>query len=373
MRFSSRWNSDSSGSSEPDLRSATVRMRSVVVLPGLLALHAVGSAGEEHERRARGHDLAARLDPLRVLDLRLLGEVDLLAGDLLAQDGAVDHRHDVPAELAHELEARAVGIGELHEQAHGVVGGERLADGILGGGGVGHALGLAEAVGIDRAQELEGAGAARVRGRQDEAQPAGVGGQLAEVGDVLVARDGEHAFAHVVLAHDGECGLRLQLPALQREHVELAVAELARIGEHALHVLARAGRGRAAIVELRELELGGESRAEARVVGAVLAAGVDLAGAGRERQAGQRRGGSQRQSGGLGDGFRERRHVRVLLHRARRIWAAQDGVALMQDGGANRREKLPNCHAQTPDGSQGAPYLRFRAAATASSPPVASF
>ena len=72
---------------------------------------------------------------------------------------------------------------------------------------------------------------------------AGVGGQLAEVGDVLVARDGEHAFAHVVLAHEGERGFRLELPALEREHVELAVAELARIGEHALDVLARAGRG----------------------------------------------------------------------------------------------------------------------------------
>src|SRR4026207_883331 len=82
-----------------------------MILPGLFALHAVGSAGEKHERRARGHDLAARLDPLRVLDLRLLGEVDLLAGDLLAQDGAVDHRHDTPAELAHEPEARAVGVG----------------------------------------------------------------------------------------------------------------------------------------------------------------------------------------------------------------------------------------------------------------------
>src|SRR5581483_1619925 len=70
------------------------------------------------------------------------------------------------------------------------------------------------------------------------------------------------------------------------EHVELAVAQLARVGEHALHVLACAGRWRAAVRELGELQLLGERRAEARLVGAAAAAGIDLAGAGRCRERG---------------------------------------------------------------------------------------
>ena len=72
------------------------------------------------------------------------------------------------------------------------------------------------------------------------------------------------------------------LPALQREHVELAVAELTRVGHYALHVLARAGGGRAAIVELRQFQLLGEHGTEAGVVGPAGAPGVDLVGAGRQ-------------------------------------------------------------------------------------------
>ncbi len=69
-----------------------------------------------------------------------------------------------------------------------------------------------------------------VAGGRMKRRLAGVRGQLAPVGNLLVARDGEHAFPHVVLAHDGEGVLGLHLPAFEREHVELAVAELARVG-----------------------------------------------------------------------------------------------------------------------------------------------
>src|SRR5439155_18691651 len=167
--------------------------------------------------------------------------------------------------------------------------------------------------------------------------PPGVGGELTEVGDVLVARNREHAFAHVVLAHEGEGRLGLQLPALEREHVELAVAQLARVGEHALHVLAGAGRGRAAVVELGKLQLGGERGAEAGVVGPGRAAAVDLVGVGRWRQAAKGSGKGESQGDGLGG-----RHEWVLLRRMRRIWAAQYGVALTQNGGANGRERITN-------------------------------
>src|SRR5581483_2281646 len=160
------------------------------------------------------------------------------------------------------------------------------------------------AVGVDRAQELERPGAARARRRQDEAKPTRVAGNVAPIGDVLVAGDGEDAFAHVVLAHDSERALRLELPALKREHIELAVAQLAGIGENTLHVLARAGGGRAAIVELRELELARESRAEARLVGAGRAAGVDLARGRRGRDRGE-----SSEEEGCGEGAEDGRHA----------------------------------------------------------------
>src|SRR5262245_41503904 len=118
-------------------------------------------ACEQDEGRAGGDDLARRPDPARVLDLDLLGEVDLLSFHLLAQDAPVDDRHDVSTKLAHEFEAPPVRIWEVDEYADGIIGRERLAYGRFGRLGMAEVACRTDALLIDGAQELESAGTAR--------------------------------------------------------------------------------------------------------------------------------------------------------------------------------------------------------------------
>ena len=146
MRLTRRWNSDSSGSSEPDFKCSDGANEVLVVLAHLVALDAVGRSCEDHERRAGSHDLLARLGPLRFLDLRLLREVDFLARNFLAQNGAVDHRHDMASELADKSELFGIRVRKLHKQACRIVGGKRLLYCVIGGGCITDALDLAEAV-----------------------------------------------------------------------------------------------------------------------------------------------------------------------------------------------------------------------------------
>src|SRR5262249_58386994 len=92
-----------------------------------------------------------------------------------------------------------------------------------------------------------------------------------------VAGHGEETLADVIEAHDQELSFRLELPGLGHKGIEWPIGELAGIGEHALNVLAWAARGHTAVVELRDFELRGKHRAEARIVGAARHAAVDLA------------------------------------------------------------------------------------------------
>src|SRR4029077_11055225 len=137
--------------------------------------------------------------------------------------------------------------------------------------------------------------AARAGGRQNEAQALGVGGHVAPVLELSIARHRVEAHTHVVLAYDTERLCRAKLLAGGYEGVELSVAELARIGENALEILARAGGGRAAKVELSKLELLREDGTEVQMIGPVSPAGVDLSGAGTGGEGGK---GNERERAG---------------------------------------------------------------------------
>ena len=61
--------------------------------------------------------LSADSDPRGAFDLDLLGEVDLSVADLLAQDTAIDHRHDMTAELV--TSAKFAGSGRERRMTAG--------------------------------------------------------------------------------------------------------------------------------------------------------------------------------------------------------------------------------------------------------------
>jgi hypothetical protein len=75
-------------------------------------------------------------------------------------------------------------------------------------------------------------------------------------------------------------GGRINPPADLEQGIERRIPEPARVGEHTFDVLARSRESGAAVVELRELELGRSDGAEARVGDARRNAAVDLAACG---------------------------------------------------------------------------------------------
>ena len=102
-----------------------------MILSGLGIGDLLGGAREEHHRRAGGYGFARAREPFGVGDLRFLGEVDLFAANVVAQDFSIDDGHEMSAELAHQREAGIVRVRKLHEKRDGVFTRESGADGIL--------------------------------------------------------------------------------------------------------------------------------------------------------------------------------------------------------------------------------------------------
>src|SRR5262245_15957254 len=254
------------------------------------------TSGEDQHGRAGRYDLAATFDPARVLDLRLLRKIDLFAERFLAQDGAVDDRNDVAAERLDEREVFAIRIRELDKEAHRILSTQPLPDRTLDCLRMTRLRCLADAAGIDRAQEIKAIGAARVDGGQNKTQACRVAGNVAPVRELGIARNRIKALAHIVVTDNGEGRLRAQLLDQQSKGVELGIAELARIGAHPLDRLARSARRRAGEVELSQFEFVRQYRTEMPLIGSIRGARVDPISAGRRADKGE---GNER--GGVGE------------------------------------------------------------------------
>jgi hypothetical protein len=101
----------------------------------------------------------------------LLGEVDLSVADPLAQDTAIDHRHDMTAELAPS--AKFAGSGKETRMAS-VSSADRLWRSGLARVGVGDALRPCQPVGVDGGKERKVCRAGGASRRRNEPQPPGL-------------------------------------------------------------------------------------------------------------------------------------------------------------------------------------------------------